>query len=303
MEDKKIIVLLSAYNGELYVAEQIESILQQTWKNVEIYVRDDGSSDGTGAILKQYEAEGKIRLEMGKNVGFIKSFFWLVEHCGEADYYAYADQDDVWFPDKLAMAMELLEKKDAARPLLYFSNYDYYDGQLNFVSHQKDTKKHPTFANALVDCMPLGFNSVFNRTACELMKQHIPQASCGHDWWTYLVCQGLGEVIYDRRPTVKYRRHEGNASPGGMAFFKHQIWRIRKFFGQGYFANVHKMLQEYEKYYKGQLSRQDQKLLRLFTQDGFHPVMALKKVFYPHKFRQTVVDELMVRVVFLIGKL
>lgn len=303
MEEKKILVLLSAYNGEEYIAQQLDSILEQTWKNVEIYVRDDGSSDGTRAILQTYKNDGRIHLELGENVGFIKSFFWLVEHCGDADYYAYADQDDVWFADKLAMAMELLEKKEQDKPLLYFSNYDFYDSQLHFVSHQKGEKKHPTFCNALVDCMPLGFNSVFNRAARELMKNQPPQDSCGHDWWTYLVCQGLGEVLYDERPTVKYRRHEGNASPGGMAFFKHQLWRIRKFFGQGYFTNVHKMLQEYERYYGERLSLADRKLLQLFTKDGFHPLVTLKKVLYPHRFRQTIVDELMVRVVFLIGKL
>ena len=95
--DKKVNVLLSAYNGEKYIREQIESILEQSYKNIEIYVRDDGSKDGTLTILKEYEERGLIHLEAGKNVGFVKSFEWLIANGGEADYYAFSDQDDFWF--------------------------------------------------------------------------------------------------------------------------------------------------------------------------------------------------------------
>lgn len=303
MEEKRVKVLLSAYNGEKYIAQQLDSILEQSWKNIEIYVRDDGSSDHTVQIVEEYEKTGRVHLEKGKNTGFIQSFFWLVENSGDADYYAFADQDDVWFPEKIAMAMEKLERTNSSKPVLYFSNYDFYDGELNFVAHQKAGEKHPSFHNALVDCMPLGFNSVFNRTACNLMREHIPQHSCGHDWWTYMVCQGLGAVIYDERPTVKYRRHNSNVSAGGMSFFKFQIWRFKKFFLNDYFANVRAMLREYEEYYGESLSAADRKTLALFTEKGYHIRNVGKKIFYPKKFRQTLIDEIMLRFLFLIGRL
>lgn len=303
MEDKKVRILLSAYNGEKYIGQQIDSILNQSWKNIEIHVRDDGSSDGTVQIVEEYLANGRVQLEKGKNAGFIGSFFWLVEHCEEADYFAYADQDDVWLPDKITMAMEKIQQEDSDKPILYFSNYDFYDGDLNFVAHQNTGQKHPTFCNALVDCMPLGFTCVFNRRAWEVMKESIPKHSCGHDWWTYMVCQGLGKVIYDERPTVKYRRHSKNVSAGGMSFFKFQVWRFKKFFMNDYFANIREMLREYEQFYKEQISDKDRKLLALFTPKGYHVGKMLKKVFYPHRFRQTIIDELMIRFIFLIGKL
>lgn len=303
MEDKKVKVLLSAYNGERYIAQQIDSILEQSFKNIEIYVRDDGSSDKTVQIVEEYEKTGRVHLEKGENTGFIKSFFWLVENSGDADYYAYADQDDVWFPDKIAMAMEKLEKTEEDKPVLYFSAYDFYDEKLNFVAHQKAGKRCPTFRNALVDCMPLGFNSVFNRAACEQMRAHLPKHSCGHDWWTYLVCQGLGEVIYDERATVKYRRHNRNVSAGGMVFFKFQIWRFKKFFLGNYFTNVREMLCEYEGFYKDSLTPEDRQTLALFTQKGYRLKVVMKKLFYPARFRQSIVDELMLRMIFLIGRL
>ena len=93
---KKVIILLSAYNGEKYIREQIKSIINQTYSEIKIYVRDDGSKDQTPQILKEFADEGMIKLYLGENIGFVKSFLWLVKNCENADYYAFADQDDVW---------------------------------------------------------------------------------------------------------------------------------------------------------------------------------------------------------------
>ncbi len=300
---KKVVVLLSAYNGEAHIGEQIESILNQTWDDIVLCIRDDGSTDNTVNIVKQYEGTGKIILEEGKNVGYIDSFFWLVSNCPKGDYYAYSDQDDVWMEDKIEMAIERLSDTEEDIPVLYFTNYDFYDGELNFMGHSDNKPKKPTFQNALVDCMPLGFNSVFNNKARDIMMDNIPKDCCGHDWWTYLVCQGLGKVIYDERATVKYRRHGNNVSAGGMSFFKFQVWRFKKFFVNDYFSMVRKMLREYEGYYKDILSEDDKKILSLFTREKYNFFVSIRKVFYPHKFRQKFVDELMVRMIFLLGRL
>lgn len=314
---KKVQVLLSAYNGEKVIKEQIDSILNQTYENISIFVRDDGSKDGTIEILKEYENAGKIKLELGENKGFIGSFHWLIANADDADYYAFSDQDDVWFPEKIAMAMEKLtehelsreiEGTDQNKPVLYFSNYDLYDdkeGEMIFTGHAfpEDVMRRPSFHNAIVDCMPLGFNSVFNKKAKEMMTEHVPKCSCGHDWWTYLVCQGMGTVIYDNRPTVKYRRTGNNVSAGGMSFVKFQIWRIKKFLVGGYFKNIHRMQAEFYHYYKDELNKEDRKLLELFARIGYNPIVAIKKAFYGKRFREKMVDELMLRFFFLIGRL
>lgn len=301
--NKKVNVLLSAYNGEKYIAEQIDSILNQSYQNIELYVRDDGSQDGTAAIVKEYESKGLLHFEQGENVGFVKSFEWLIANGGDADYYAFSDQDDVWFEDKIAMAVEKLEGMPEDRPVLYFSNYDYYDGELNFMAHRDVKQPNISFVNSLVDCVSLGFNSVFNRRAKEMVTQNMPKKSTGHDWWMYMVCAGMGEVIYDERPTVQYRRHGNNVSNGGDSFMKQQIWRFKRFFMNHYFHHIHEQIKEYGQLYREQLSAENQKRLDLFTKDGFHPVTALRKVFYPGKLRQGIVDELFLRCVFLIGRL
>ena len=94
---KTVAVLMSTYNGENYIKEQIESIFNQKGVIVKLYVRDDGSKDRTLEILKDYN----VNLEKGTNIGYIKSFMWLIKNVPFADYYALADQDDVWDEDKL----------------------------------------------------------------------------------------------------------------------------------------------------------------------------------------------------------
>lgn len=302
MINKKVMVLLSSYNGEKYIAEQIDSILGQTYDNITIFVRDDGSTDNTVAILKEYEAKGQIRLECGENCGFIASFLWLIEHSEGMDYYAFADQDDVWLPEKIELAIRRLEKTDGTKPVLYFSEYDFYDGQLHFLNHHSIIRLKPSFHNALVDCMPMGFCSVFNETACRLVREHKPKECCGHDWWMYMVCAGLGEVIYDEKIMAKHRRDGNNTSPGGMSFWKFQIWRIRKFVVNNYFENVHKQIKEYARLYGKDLSYEDKKVLHLFVRDKYS-FDAFKKVCFPKRLRERVIDEIMLRCIFLIGKL
>ena len=92
--DEKVVVLLSSYNGGKYIKEQIESILAQSYKNVELFIRDDGSKDDTVKILKTYEHNPRIRVFYGENIGFFASFLWLLNNSVQADYYAFADQDD-----------------------------------------------------------------------------------------------------------------------------------------------------------------------------------------------------------------
>lgn len=300
---KTVAVLLSSYNGEKYIREQLESIFDQTYSNIDIYVRDDGSKDGTVNILEEYEAAGMIHLEKGKNVGFVKSFEWLIANSGEADYYAFSDQDDVWFPDKIERAVAKLKNEHEDIPILYFSNYDYYDGNLNYLSTRDFSKPNMSFLNSLVDCLPLGFNTVFNYKAKSMVTEEMPEKSTGHDWWMYMVCAGLGKVIYDRHSTVKYRRTGSNVSDGGQSFWKFQVWRFKRLFLNDHFKKIREQIKDFKRIYYDRLSVENQKYIDMFSKDGFHPLNQLKKTFYPKKMRQRAIDEFFIRIIFLIGKL
>lgn len=300
---KKVIILMSTYNGDQYVEDQIESILSQTYKNIDILVRDDGSNDQTLTILKRYESEGKLTLIEGVNKGFIGSFFELIQKAPSADYYAFCDQDDIWKKEKIERAVELLEQKSDDLPLLYFSDYDFYDQDMNFVGRCKSHKRGPSFRNSLVDCISLGISCVFNSNAYMKMKLNIPKHSCGHDWWVYMLCAGLGEVIYDQTTNIQYRRHSSNVSPGGKGFIEFQIWRIKKFLVNDYFSKIRDQLREFDQIYGNELEENKHKELRLFTNQNHHWRNKLKKVFARKPYRQGVADEAMLRVMFLLGKL
>ena len=107
---EKILVMMSTYNGEKYIREQIDSILHQKDVKVDIVVRDDGSKDNTQNILKNYSSKYKnIKWSQGDNVGPCKSFLELLYSSGEYEYYAFADQDDYWYPNKLKAATEKMK--------------------------------------------------------------------------------------------------------------------------------------------------------------------------------------------------
>lgn len=303
----KVAVLMSAYNGEKYIGQQLDSVLGQTYEDIGIYVRDDGSTDHTVEVLKQYEKEGKLSLIRGKNKGFVKSYFSLLTQSGSAQYYAWCDQDDVWRERKLERAVACIreeEQKYPDLPILYFSDYDFYDENLRYIGKGLDYKKGPSFANAVMDCIPLGITCVFNRKARDMIMQNTPRYSCGQDWWVYLLCEGLGRVIYDRGfSSVKYRRLKTSLSPAGRGFWKFQEYRIRKFFFHGYFEKVRKQLREFSYYYNSGLKEEDRKLLSMFTGKHYSLRQRFTKTFYPHCFRQNAVDEFLLRILFLFGKL
>lgn len=293
---KKINVLLSTYNGKRYLREQMDSILAQTYDNVSVWIRDDGSADGTKEMLAAFSARPKVHVVYGENVGFIKSFLSLLQLSDEADLYAFCDQDDVWLPDKLERAAKAFESLPEGKPCLYFSAYEICDENLNVVS-QSSVPGNISFPNCLVDCAPLGFVSVMNRRARDMILENMPRHCCGHDWWAYMLCESFGEVFYDSVPTVKYRRTGANVSAGGANFLRLQVWRFRKFFKGGYFKNVSAQIAEFGAIYQNALSASQKQLIALFNEKS------LKRVVYGRRFRQNGTDEFFLRSCFLLGKL
>ena len=303
MENKKVAILMSTYNGEKYLKEQIESLLAQTYGNIEIYIRDDGSKDNTIKIIKNYkEKYNNIVLKEGKNIGFINSFFELLNLCNDADYYAYCDQDDVWMNDKIERAVKFLGKTDENKPALYFSNSDYYDSDMNFLATAEKNKIY-NFRNSLVECVTQGMTMVINNKTRQTIIENRPETCLFHDWWTYMICSGFGQIVYDDKSLVKYRRHNKSVTVEGKSKIELFIWRVKKFLIGDSLKDIKKQLQEYKNFFAKELKEDDRKLLELFTKEKYSFIVALKKFLYPKRFRRKFIDELSVRILFLIGKL
>ena len=125
-----VCVLMSTYNGEKYLQEQLDSIINQVGVNVRILVRDDGSTDSTTDILNNYKREGYLDWYSGTNLKSARSFMDLVNRAPESEYYAFSDQDDYWLPTKLQVAVNVLKSADSRKSALYYSRTTLVDENL-----------------------------------------------------------------------------------------------------------------------------------------------------------------------------
>ena len=207
-----IVVLLSTYNGEKYLEEQIESILKQ--RNVEVFllVRDDGSSDQTISILKEYQERGCLKFYTGENKQPAKSFMDLIYSSPNAPYYAFCDQDDYWLDDKLEIAVNALERERSDIPCLYYGMPRIVDEKLKLIQPQPTAvETMTTFNSCLVNSKATGCTMVFNKSLCDLLKSAKPEYVLMHDAWVHKVCLALeGKVIFDPDVHILYRQHGNN---------------------------------------------------------------------------------------------
>lgn len=189
---KTVCILLSTYNGEKYLIEQIDSLLNQEKVDISIIARDDGSIDSTKEILAKYkEKDSRFDYYVGKNIGPAQSFFDLLFKANKADYYAFADQDDVWDNDKLKCAVDMLEREDGKRPNMYYSNLRIVDRNLKFYRFSHDIPAvQKSRYSCLVEDVATGCTMVFNDVVLEYVKMGRPEYCSMHDTWIYFPCTG-----------------------------------------------------------------------------------------------------------------
>ncbi|WP_127594764.1 glycosyltransferase family 2 protein [Paenibacillus lautus] len=223
---KQVQVLLSTYNGEHYISGQLQSILKQSYPHISVLVRDDGSSDQTVALLKEYAKAhtDRIKVIVGSNIGVVSSFFELVQQSDpHADYYCFCDQDDVWMEQKIERAVSVLSSQADHIPAMVFTSTELTDKDLNSLgTWPKAPSKQPSFYNALVQNIAVGATITINMAARDkFVKGYEVDNSkiIMHDWWFYLLVSGFGNVIYDNRPSILYRQHESNVVGGSNSLF------------------------------------------------------------------------------------
>lgn len=204
-----VLVLMSTYNGEKYLSEQIRSIFNQRDVEVNILIRDDGSKDNTIQILKniQLNNPNKIQLIIGENEGYKKSFMELVYQCSKKyDFYAFADQDDVWLNDKLINAIVKL-KQYSYVPSLYYGMMTQVDVNLNRLQDQQRFKSVPNYKMILFQNFVQGSTIVFNRELLQLANEYIVKENVPHDVWLPILAKYCGNVVGDTNSYILYRKH------------------------------------------------------------------------------------------------
>jgi glycosyltransferase involved in cell wall biosynthesis len=229
----QVTILLSTYNGARFLAAQLNSLLAQTHENWVLYWRDDGSTDDSVRIMHDFALKaGAARCvespSSGVHFGASPSFFLLLEESLGAEAVAFADQDDVWLPEKLSSALELLAGAGAA-PALYCARQYRVDEALSDAALSATYRKVPDFPACLTQNIANGNTLVMNAAAAALVACTGLPEDAVHDWWSYIVvsaCGGL--VLFDERPQVLYRLHESNLIGKAHPLFHRALAALRR---------------------------------------------------------------------------
>ena len=205
----RVVVLLSTYNGERFLEEQLESIVAQKGVTPIIIVRDDGSTDNTCKILDKWQKKNALRWYNGPNMGPARSFLNLLRDSDDEDYYAFSDQDDYWLPEKLDVAIsKLAPYKD--EPALYFCQTQLVDKNLKEIDSVVIDPLQ-TMGEALVYQFIGGCTMVMNHKLRNIINRYTPLYLSMHDVWIYEVAQAINaHIIFDRIPYILYRQHGDN---------------------------------------------------------------------------------------------
>lgn len=209
--DIDVLIMLSTYNGEKFLNQQLESISNQDYiGNIVLYVRDDGSTDSTLEILKAWE--DKIRIIYfydEKKLGAAMSFWKILLDAPKSKYYAFVDQDDVWDKNKLSTAIEALSKRK--NRALWFSNYRLIDKCGNIITDSFNSiPPILTVSSQLICGIAQGCSMVFNYELFQYCKSKNIKFIPMHDTVVFSYALAAGEVIYDNKPLFSYRAHENN---------------------------------------------------------------------------------------------
>ncbi len=264
--EMNLLVLMSTYNGELYLRKQLESILHQDKVRVHLLIRDDGSSDHTCDILKEYaDKYPNMEWETSGNVGFVRSFSILAEKAlsfpKAIDYYAFSDQDDIWMPNKLKTACRYLEKYNQDTPLLFSSNSLFIDDNMSVMGSFHKKTPHYTKQNVMIYPTEQGCSMVFNRSALEIYDSNPPE-NAWHDRWMCLICNFLGKSVYCQTPLFYYRIHGGNMIGKKQKLWDRIVDDVKFFFTSD--AKNSQMVEEFYQSFKSRLNEEDQRILNVF---------------------------------------
>lgn len=296
---QRVAVVVSTYNGQDYIAQQMASVLAQEDVTVDVFVRDDGSTDSTTQIIEQIAAQSEtsIRLTKGQNLGVVGSFFQGIRDIpNDYPYIALCDQDDVWHHNKLARAISLLEQHNQNKPLLYCSEYFFCDKYMNRTNKSQLNRIGITPTRMLYENVCSGNTMVLNRALANLITSHNTSEVYCHDWWIALVASFCGTIIYDNEAGLEYRRTGDNASPTGTNALNLLLFRIKTFLAGGEFERINEQNRAFLASFEETLDPEQKRVLYAFTRGP-----RLFKLTYPRRLRQKSVDEIALRLLLLLG--
>ena len=219
-ENVSVAICLATYNGEKYLEKQIDSIVSQSVSSWTLFIRDDGSTDGTQKIIKKFAKKypQKVFNLSGLHGGgnskenFFTILQWVSEH-KTFDYFMFSDQDDIWLPDKIALSVKAIDSDDS--PCLVHTDLKVVDKNLDtitesFIRYSNLNSQVKDFSHILVQNNVTGCTMLWNKSLNDLIDFHPDSRILMHDWWIALIASAFGNVVFVKTPTSLYRQHDEN---------------------------------------------------------------------------------------------
>jgi glycosyltransferase involved in cell wall biosynthesis len=300
----RVAILLSTYNGQRFLPEQLDSLVLQTYSDWVLYWRDDGSTDETPSLLRNFMA----RLDPGRavvlddpgRVGATESFLRLLRAATIAGHelVSFADQDDVWLPEKLERGVKALQ--GAHEPALYFARQWLVDADLRPLA--LSPVRRPGFPAALTQNVATGCTMMLNGPAARLVARSKAPALGYHDWWCYqLIAGAAGRLIYDEVPIILYRQHATNLVGAPSSVLRRGWAALQR--GPGPFMKVYRenvFALADQTYLLAPSAAEQIQTLAKALRGGL--LDRLRVVFMPGLIRQTTLETITFRLWFVFGR-
>lgn len=287
----KIVILMATYQGENYLEEQLKSIVAQDYPHWHLFVRDDGSTDGTLWLLSLYAHRYPERITVccnEANMGGTKNFLTLLQEAARQDvipqwgaapqkdggrtYFMFCDQDDSWHPDKLRLTLARMKQLEARYgadvPALVFTDARVVDGKMaelapSFFKLSRYNMKKRTLPHLLMENMVIGCTSMMNAALAGLVER-VPKNARYHDWWMALLAASFGHTSYLPAATMDYRQH-GNNVVGAEHFGNYVKRRMGTLSGQkATLCANYRQAEEFYELYKEKLPERAAAQLKTF---------------------------------------
>jgi glycosyltransferase involved in cell wall biosynthesis len=216
-------VILAVWNGQDYLPAMLDSLLSQTTSEFNVLVRDDGSTDGSREILENYKQkfDGRLSVIAGEPTRSATANFAILMRETKADYVLFADQDDVWRPEKVGLTLRSLKDAEAkygnSTPIYFTTDIEVANKDLELINpsywkwKRLKASRMSKLSQSLICVSIQGMASGINRALLDLANP-VSAKAISHDWWTQLIAAAMGKVICDPTTTALYRVHGGNAS-------------------------------------------------------------------------------------------
>ncbi len=290
--DNAITILLATYNGSKYLAHQLDSLFNQTYKNWRLLIRDDGSTDNTLHIVEKYKNQYPDLITVipkteNQIKGSVANFSALLQAATDTDYIMFCDQDDEWKPTKIETTFSRLKDLEAIHgkqhAVMVFTNFQYVDEEMKVIESKNDFQINTLadfgFAQLLAQNPVYGCTSIINRALADKVKS-VPRQAENHDHWIALVAAAFGTLYYLNEKTVLYRQHGKNVSGShdNDSFSK----RIKRIFQQkkNYTDIIarREMICVFAKRYSDELAPDIRKKLDTFLRTYKHKSLLIKDI-------------------------